>query len=104
MFPRSTQNLLLESVPAHDLKSLSADLELVGLTKNLSLFPPNKHDKFLYFPIDAVVAFFSNTRQGGTIEVWEVGREGVTGTPSLLGGKNPFHGVVVVPGEALKMS
>jgi CRP-like cAMP-binding protein len=90
------QNLLLESLPP------SADLQPIELAKNVSLFEPHKPREFIYFPLNSVVSFFGDTGQGGTIEVWAVGREGIAGISSILGGSDPFRGVVVVPGLAIK--
>jgi CRP-like cAMP-binding protein len=99
---KSAQNRLLERLPSHEFTALSPDLEPVRLAKSLSLFEPRKNTPFVYFPVDAVISFAGDTGQGGTIEVWAVGREGVAGVSSILGGENPFRGIVVVPGMALK--
>jgi CRP-like cAMP-binding protein len=99
---KRTQNSLLKSVTSKELSAMSSVLEPVRLPKNLSLISPDKHNEFVYFPIDAVISFIGDTGQGGTIEVWAVGREGVAGISAILGAANLFRGVVVVPGRALK--
>jgi CRP-like cAMP-binding protein len=96
------QNLLLQGLPASELAALSSNLAPVPLAKNFALFEPHEKNDFLYFPVDAVISFAGDTGQGGTIEVWTVGREGVAGISPILGAANPFRGVVVIPGTALK--
>ena len=98
------QNLLLQRLPFDERAALSPSLSLVSLDKNLRLFEPGKQDDTLYFPVNAVISFAGNTGQHGTIEVWSVGREGVAGLSSAFGEANPFRGVVVVPGTALRAS
>jgi hypothetical protein len=99
---KQKQNLLLESLSSKELKALSSALEPVYLDKNLPLFAADQHNEFVYFPINAVISYIGDTGQGGTIEVWAVGREGVAGISAILRGANLFRGVVVVPGMALK--
>jgi len=96
------QNLLLGRLPSNERTTLSSIVAPVQLTKNLELFQSHKASDFVYFPVDAVVSFAGDMGQGGTIEVWTVGREGVAGISSVFGAANPFRGIVVVPGIALK--
>ena len=96
------QNLLLGRLPSNELATLSSILTPVRLAKNLLVLESRKASDFVYFPIDAVISFAGDMGQGGTIEVWTVGGEGVAGISSVFAAANPFRGVVVVPGTALK--
>jgi CRP-like cAMP-binding protein len=102
LMSKRKQNSLLASLSAKELTAISSALEPVQLPKNLSLFAADKQNDFVYFPVDAVISFIGDTGQGGTIEVWAVGREGVAGISAILGGTNLFRSIVVVPGTALK--
>jgi hypothetical protein len=102
MSSKSRGNSILESLPSNDLKALTRDLESVTLAKNVTLFEADKRNEFLYFPVDAVISFIGDTGPRRGIEVWAVGREGAAGISAILGGVNPFSGIVLVPGTALK--
>jgi hypothetical protein len=96
------QNLLLGRLPSNERSKLSSALVPVRLAKNFPLFESRRANDFVYFPLDAVVSFAGDMGQGGTVEVWSVGREGIAGISSVFGAANPFRGVVAVPGAALK--
>src|SRR5262245_47729765 len=96
------QNLLLGRLPSAERATLSSVLTPVSLRRNRLLFESRQQNKFVYFPVDAVISFSGDTGQGGTMEVWAVGYEGVAGISSIFGSTNPFRGAVIVPGTALK--
>jgi CRP-like cAMP-binding protein len=96
------QNLLLGRLPPKELTRSPSALAPVRLAKNIPLLEPHAENDFVYFPVDAVISFAGDTGQGSTIEVWSVGHEGMAGVSSVLGARNPFRGVVVVPGLAMK--
>src|SRR5688572_4564785 len=102
MSSKSKRNSILESLSPKERKALATDLEPVLLSKDLALFESGKRSDFVYFPIDAVISFKEGTGQRGSLEVWAVGRDGVAGFSAILGEMNPFRGVVLVPGAALK--
>lgn len=102
MSSKSKENSILESLPRREREALAQDLKSVLLPKNFMLFEPGKRSELLYFPLDAVISFTEGTGQGGSIEVWAVGRDGAAGISAILGETNPFRGVVLVPGTALK--
>jgi len=98
---RKHGNSLLQSLPPSELNQLKADLKVVELRRGDVLFEPDRRADFTYFPLDCVVSFLGDTGEGGTVEVWSVGNEGVAGMSGILGGAKPFRGVVQVPGEAM---
>jgi CRP-like cAMP-binding protein len=94
------RNSILHSLPSAEWNLLKADLKSVELPKGAVLFEPDRSADFTYFPSDSVISFLGDTGEGGSVEVWSVGNEGVCGVLSLFGGTKPFRGIVQVPGMA----
>ena len=79
---------------------VEADLRRVELQKGDIAFEPDRGSDFIYFPCGAVISFLGNTGEGGSVEVWSVGNEGMAGLSSLFGRTTPFRGVVQISGTA----
>ncbi len=94
-------NSILQSLPSRELNFISSDLKSVELSKGSVLFEPDASAANIYFPIDSVISFVGDTGEGGSIEVWSVGGEGVAGVSTILGRTKPFRGFVQVSGNAL---
>src|SRR5262245_8085675 len=93
-------NSILQGLPQGEFASLVSELKEVQLSKGAVLFERDTIAPSVYFPIDSVISFLGDTGQGGSIEVWAVGSEGLAGIGGLLGKTKPFRGVVQVPGKA----
>src|SRR5262245_51014677 len=93
-------NSILQNLPPGDFASLSSGLKEVTLSKGAPLFEPDTPAADIYFPIDSVISFVGDTGEGGSVEVWSVGSEGVAGLSGILGRSKPFRGVVQVSGQA----
>jgi CRP-like cAMP-binding protein len=94
-------NFILDCLPSREWNAIKADLKPVELSAGSLLFQPDRVAGFMYFPCNAVISFLGDTGEGGNVEVWSVGNEGLAGVSALLGGTKPFHGVVQVPGTAM---
>src|SRR5215831_13721607 len=94
-------NRILQSLPAGERNLLKGALKLVELAKRTELFEPDRRSEWTYFPLDSVISFLGDTGEGGSVEVWSVGNEGVAGLSSLFGRTKPFRGIVQVPGMAV---
>jgi hypothetical protein len=94
-------NFILDHLPSSERNSLKADLKPIELLKGSVLFEPDRSADFTYFPCDSVISFLGDTGEGGSVEVWSVGNEGVAGLSGSFGGTKPFRGVVQVPGMAV---
>jgi CRP-like cAMP-binding protein len=95
------RNWILDRLPSSELATLSSDLKPVSLEKDMVLFEPGEAATYIYFPTSSVISFLGDTGDGGGIEVWAVGWEGVAGVSSILERTKPFRGVVQVTGDAL---
>ncbi len=98
---RRPSNSILQRLPTSEFNSISSELKQVELSKGSLVFQPDQLASHVYFPIDSVISFIGDTGEGGSIEVWAVGSEGVAGVSGILGRTKPFRGVVQVPGGAL---
>ena len=94
-------NSILKRLTRGDFNAISAELKPVNLTRGTVLFEPDQPETHIYFPIDAVISFMGDVGEGGSIEVWAVGNEGVAGFAGILGMTKPFRAVVQVSGSAL---
>jgi len=94
-------NHILQQLSPHDFDTIAADLRPVELKRGTQLFEPDQTGPNTYFPIDSVISFTGDPGEGGSVEVWAVGREGVAGIAGVMGGTKPFRGIVQVPGKAL---
>lgn len=94
-------NSILQRLPSVDFNSVLGDLKMVELTRGTSLYEPDETPSYVYFPITSVVSFTGDTGEGGSVEVWAVGSEGVAGISGVVGRSKPFRGLVQVSGTAL---
>jgi len=93
-------NSILQGLPPGEFAAVASGLKDVELSKGVVLFEPDTIATSVYFPIDSVISFLGETGEGGSIEVWAVGSEGLAGIGGILGKTRPFSGVVQVPGRA----
>jgi len=94
-------NSILQRLRPADLSALAPELKEVELSTGTLLFEPDAPASYVYFPMDSVISFAGDTGEGGSVEVWAVGFEGVAGFSSLVNRTKPFRGVVQVPGKAV---
>ena len=99
----STRNRIIESLPAAERLDLFSDLAVTELKRGQVLYRPDEAIELIYFPERAVISFLGNTGDGGTVELWSVGHEGVAGMSGILATGSPFRAVVQVEGRALSI-
>jgi CRP-like cAMP-binding protein len=86
---------LLAALSSEARETVLAAAEPVRLASRTVLDEPGRHSAFVYFPLDAVVSVLKVMCDGTQVEVLTVGREGLTGVRTLLGGV-PANDLVVV--------
>lgn len=79
------RNCLLSSLPEPELKRLCPHLSPVVLRRNQTLFDAGQRVETVYFLEGGVCSILAATRDGNTVEVGLVGREGFIGCPAVLG-------------------
>jgi CRP-like cAMP-binding protein len=98
------KNMILDALPAKEYKRLLSDLEFVALPLDLSLYQSGNVIEYVYFVSDGVVSLVTHMKDGATIEVGLIGREGMVGIPVLLGDDIAYEEAVVqIAGSAMRM-
>jgi CRP-like cAMP-binding protein len=80
------ENLLLSSLPESELARLSPHLRPVSLSVGEILKEADETALEAYFPLDSVISLITVMENGMTIECGVVGREGIVGLSTFLGG------------------
>jgi CRP-like cAMP-binding protein len=80
----SIQNLLLASLPPHDLQRILPQLETVPLRLKEFLHKPGEPIDYVYFPGDGFCSIVTVLEDGSMVEAATVGREGLVGLAATL--------------------
>lgn len=80
-----TSNTLLASLPAEDRARLQPHLRPVTLKPRQVVSTPQEPLRDVLFPEDGVISLTVVMRDGATVEIATIGREGVVGIESFLG-------------------
>lgn len=99
-------NLIINTLPPRDRRALLAQLEPVSFSVHHMVFRRGKPIPRVYFPVTGVLSLVTTLRDGSTIEVSMIGREGTSGVPVFLGASGSANASCFsqVPGTALRMS
>ena len=88
-------NQLLAALPADELATLVADLELVPMPLGEMLYEPGEQLTHAYFPTTAIISLHYVMESGATTEAAGVGHEGVVGISLFMGGDSTSSSAVV---------
>jgi CRP-like cAMP-binding protein len=80
-----TRNLLLARLPAGELAALLAQCETVPLTRRFTMLERDQPIKHVFFPEGGVSSLTTSMKDGDTVEVLTVGREGMVGIELFMG-------------------
>jgi CRP-like cAMP-binding protein len=95
---------LLAALPRGAYLRLLPQLESISLPLGASLYNSGESIGHVYFPEDALISLVTHMRDGATVEVGLIGRDGMVGIPVLLGDDIAFEAAVVqIAGSALRM-
>lgn len=98
------RNRLLAALTVNDFARLSSTLERVSLEVNATVLKPHEPIEYAYFVESGVCSYLANA-QDSRIETGLIGREGMVGTPLVLGAdRGPFTALIQGQGEALRIS
>lgn len=92
---KTTQNLLLASLPADELVRLIPLLRPVALVGKAVIYGVSDPINYLYFPSGGLVAEVATLPDGQGLEVVSIGREGAFGITALFGLPTSSHEVSV---------
>src|SRR5690348_13088050 len=94
-------NRLLAALAPNAYAALAPSLRPVRLRQGRTLLGAGEPARAVWFPRDCVVSLLSHLEDGRTAETGMIGREGVVGFVSVLGGGRAItRAVVHVPGTA----
>ncbi|MGB0065032.1 MAG: Crp/Fnr family transcriptional regulator, partial [Terracidiphilus sp.] len=79
------RNCLLTSLPEPELKRLHSRLSPVILKRNQTLHHPGERIETIYFLEQGVCSIVATPKNGDTVEVGLIGRDGFVGIPAVLG-------------------
>ncbi len=99
------KNRILTGLPREQYDSLFSNLTPVNLHHHQVLYDAGDDILCAYFINDGMASLMCITTEGSSIEVGNVGNEGLVGIPVLLRHvTSPHQVVVLVPGEALAVT
>lgn len=86
------RNVILQVIPNREYISLRPHLEFVELAQQRILHEPGEKIEFAYFLNAGMASLVVLTRDGRSVEVAIVGKEGVVGTPLAVGmDRDPYR-------------
>lgn len=104
MFASRPRNLILSQLPEMEYAALSKHLVPVDLPLGKHLSEPNRQIEYIYFVNTGLISTDALTKNGDSVEVGVIGREGFSGLPALLDQPQMSHAVVIQGvGEGLRI-
>lgn len=105
MKQEAKRNGLLAALPEAKLKEWLAELELIDMPLGEVLYESNSIEKYVYFPISAIVSLLYVMENGDSAEIAIVGNEGVVGISLYMGGNStPSRAVVQSAGKGYRLN
>ncbi len=102
--PHALGNSLLAALPRATCQRLVARLEPVTLILGEVLHEPGERIRFVYFPVDSVIALLLVAKGHHPLKVGLVGHEGIIGIPLALGIQTSYRRALVQgAGTAMRM-
>lgn len=99
------QNAILGGLSPATVAEVLKTAKLIVLKTSQQIYEAGRPIRDVYFPIDSVLSVVTQMRDGGSIEVGTVGREGVSAIPLLLGATTSANeSYCQVPGRAVVIS
>jgi CRP-like cAMP-binding protein len=97
-------NRLLEELEPSEYAVLAPHLQEVPIDRGRVLAEAGEPLPFLYFPVEGVLSLVGTTESGATVEVADVGREGMASVSAVFGNHSlPFRVVTKISGRALRV-
>jgi CRP-like cAMP-binding protein len=100
----AVKNSILLSLPENEFRCVVDALEYVILARHQSLQEPGKDLDFVYFPSGGLISLVVATEDGKTVEAGVVGKEGIVGTPLVVGlRRSPLREIVQFPSDGFRI-
>ena len=103
--PEMLKNHLLAALPEAEGQRWMALLEPVALPLAMVLYDSGTPQRYVYFPVDAIVSLLYVLEDGASAEIAVVGNEGLVGVSLFMGGgSTPSRAVVQSAGRGFRLS
>ncbi|MDO8878284.1 MAG: Crp/Fnr family transcriptional regulator [Pseudolabrys sp.] len=100
-----TSNRLLDSLPAAEIALLKPHLKAFVMEQGALLQEPGDQISHIYYPLSGMISLLAVMKQGNSVEVATVGREGAVGAMSGFGSRHAFtRAIVQVDGVASRIA
>jgi CRP-like cAMP-binding protein len=101
---KAVRNRVLLAAPDVEYKLMRADLTYIDLPSHLSLHEPTQKIEYVYFPNRGMVSQVVVTKDGRTVEVGVVGKEGYAGAGLAAGlSRSSVREVMQIGGDGFRM-
>ena len=101
---KSVRNIVLLSIPDSEYDIIRPNLEPIDLPHHFILHDPGEKIPYAYFPNTGMTSLVVTTKDGRSVEVGVVGREGIVGTPLAVGmHRAPYLAIQQIPGAGLRI-
>jgi CRP-like cAMP-binding protein len=98
-------NRILAALSDEDFERISHDLDRMYLEIKAPMVKADAPIEVVDFPLFGVASQVATMRDGTTVEIGLIGREGTTGLPLFLGATTtPIDTFMQIPGEAMRMT
>src|ERR1700732_3965400 len=97
-------NKVLLATPDNEYELMRSDLTYIDLPHHLSLHEPTQSIEFVYFPNRGMVSQVVVTKDGRTVEVGVVGKEGFVGAGLAVGvSRSSVREIIQIAGDGFRM-
>lgn len=98
-------NSILLAIPDHEFQALRPSLQYLDLPQSMSLYEPRQKLEFVYFLNSGMISLVCKTRDGDSVEVGVIGKEGFTPTSAAAGLRtSPHQAIMQVAGAGFRIS
>ncbi len=102
---KQVKNKVLLAAPDSEYDLMRHDLMYIDLPDHLSLHEPTQNIEFVYFPNGGMVSQVVVTKDGRTVEVGVVGKEGYVGAGLAAGlSRSSVREIIQVAGDGFRMA
>ncbi len=99
------RNQLLDALPASDRERVFPHLKLVPLPLGSVLYESGDTQRYIYFPVDAIISLLYVLKDGASAEIAVVGNDGAVGVALFMGGMTMTNRAIVASaGSAYRLS
>ncbi|MFZ0638687.1 MAG: Crp/Fnr family transcriptional regulator [Candidatus Acidiferrales bacterium] len=101
---KPVRNKVLLAMPDNEYELMRSDLRYIDLPDHLSLHEPTQKIEFVYFPNRGMVSQVVVTKDGRTVEVGVVGKEGYVGAGLAAGlSRSSVREIIQIAGDGFRM-